>query len=248
MKLGADADVSAVVVKLNPDPVWSARTQGIQVLGRARARATSPRCGPAPTTPSARQGQHRDHPGHRPGVRRTAPLLLQHRRARRPGRRVPGRRCRRAAPDLTVTGLDWSPADPSERDEITVNATVRNAGTARSAATTTEVTVEGVTAGSAEVPALDPGGPPRSRSPPAPTRPGTTRSPPWSTPGTRSPNSTTPTTAAPPPAGWSSTGPPAPTWRSAPSPPIRPTRPWARPSPSPSRCTTAAPAPSRRAR
>ncbi|MBD2819020.1 discoidin domain-containing protein [Streptomyces parvulus] len=39
VKLGADADVSAVVVKLNPDPIWSARTQGIQVLGRARGES-----------------------------------------------------------------------------------------------------------------------------------------------------------------------------------------------------------------
>ncbi len=38
-----------------------------------------------------------------------------------------------------------------------MNATVRNAGTARSAATTADVTVEGTAAGSAEIPALDPG-------------------------------------------------------------------------------------------
>lgn len=35
VELGAAADVTAVVVKLNPDPVWGARTQGVQVLGRA---------------------------------------------------------------------------------------------------------------------------------------------------------------------------------------------------------------------
>ncbi|NEE24218.1 discoidin domain-containing protein, partial [Streptomyces sp. SID7982] len=34
VKLGADADLESVVVKLNPDPIWATRTQDIQVLGR----------------------------------------------------------------------------------------------------------------------------------------------------------------------------------------------------------------------
>lgn len=39
VKLGADADVTGVVVKLNPDPIWGTRTQNVQVLGRAQAAA-----------------------------------------------------------------------------------------------------------------------------------------------------------------------------------------------------------------
>ncbi|GAB1641997.1 discoidin domain-containing protein [Krasilnikovia sp. MM14-A1259] len=36
VKLGADAVTKAVVVKLNPDPIWAARTQTFSVLGRAQ--------------------------------------------------------------------------------------------------------------------------------------------------------------------------------------------------------------------
>ncbi|MBJ6618322.1 CARDB domain-containing protein [Streptomyces sp. DHE17-7] len=159
VKLGADADVSAVVVKLNPDPVWSARTQGIQVLGRAR--------GESDFTSLRARADYAFSPGKDntvtiPVTGRVSDVRLRFfSNTGAPGGQVAEFQVVGAAapaPDLTVTGLDWSPADPSERDEITVNATVRNAGTARSAATTTEVTVEGVTAGSAEVPALDPGG------------------------------------------------------------------------------------------
>ncbi|MFA3873400.1 CARDB domain-containing protein [Streptomyces sp. MMCC 100] len=158
VKLGADADVSGVVVKLNPDPVWSARTQSIQVLGRAQGDsgftslrdradyAFSPAQDNAVTIPvTGRVSDVRlrffSNTG-APGGQVAEFQVL--------GTAAP-------APDLTVTGLDWSPAAPDERDEVIVDATVRNAGTARSAATTAEVTVEGTTAGSAAVPALDPG-------------------------------------------------------------------------------------------
>ncbi|MGW0818472.1 CARDB domain-containing protein [Streptomyces viridiviolaceus] len=158
VKLGADADVEAVVVKLNPDQVWAARTQGIQVFGRAgsasgftslRDRADysfSPATGNAVTIPvSGRVADVRlrffSNTG-APGGQVAEFQVV--------GTAAP-------APDLTVTALDWSPAAPSERDPVTVNATVRNAGTARSAPTTADVSVEGTVAGSAAVPALDPG-------------------------------------------------------------------------------------------
>ncbi|MCZ9355424.1 discoidin domain-containing protein [Streptomyces mutabilis] len=158
VKLGADADVSAVVVKLNPDPVWSARTQGIQVLGRAQ--------GASDFTSLRARADYSFSPGKDntvtvPVTGRVSDVRLRFfSNTGAPGGQVAEFQVVGAAapaPDLTVTGLDWSPADPSERDEVTVNATVRNAGTARSAATTAEVTVEGATAGTAEVPALDPG-------------------------------------------------------------------------------------------
>ncbi|MFD8902789.1 CARDB domain-containing protein [Streptomyces ardesiacus] len=158
VKLGADADISGVVVKLNPDPAWSARTQSIQVLGRARGEigftslhdradyAFSPGRDNAVTIPA--------------GGRVSDVRLRFFSNSGAPGGQVAEFQVlgtAAPAPDLTVTGLDWSPAAPNERDEVTVNATVRNAGTAASAATTTDVTVEGRQAGSAAVPALDPG-------------------------------------------------------------------------------------------
>lgn len=158
VKLGADADVGAVVVKLNPDPVWAARTQGIQVLGRAQ--------GESDFTSLRARADYAFNPGQANSVTIPVTGRVSDVRLRffsntgAPGGQVAEFQVvgtAAPAPDLTVTGLDWSPAAPSERDEVTVTATVRNAGTARSAATTTEVTVEGTTAGSAEVPALDPG-------------------------------------------------------------------------------------------
>ncbi|MGZ3113993.1 CARDB domain-containing protein [Streptomyces sp. H62] len=158
VKLGADADVSGVVVKLNPDAAWGARTQGIQVLGRKqgasdftslRARADysfSPGTGNTvsiPVTAQVADVRLRFFSNTGAGGGQVAEFQVV-------GTAAP-------APDLTVTGLAWTPAAPSERDAVTVNTTVRNAGTARSAATTTEVTVEGAVAGSAAVPALDPG-------------------------------------------------------------------------------------------
>ncbi|GFN09078.1 hypothetical protein Smic_76340 [Streptomyces microflavus] len=37
VKLGADADLQSVVIKLNPDPIWGTRTQDFQVLGRTQS-------------------------------------------------------------------------------------------------------------------------------------------------------------------------------------------------------------------
>ncbi|MYS50719.1 APHP domain-containing protein, partial [Streptomyces sp. SID6013] len=156
--LGADADVSGVVVKLNPDPVWSARTQSIQVFGRAQ--------GESDFTSLRDRADYSFSPGQDntvtiPVSGRVSDVRLRFFSNTGAGGgqvaefQVLGTAA--PAPDLTVTSLDWSPAAPSERDEVTVDATVRNAGTAASAATTTEVTVEGRAAGSAAVPALDPG-------------------------------------------------------------------------------------------
>ncbi|MFF3941831.1 CARDB domain-containing protein [Streptomyces phaeofaciens] len=158
VKLGADADVTGVVVKLNPDPVWAARTQTFQVLGRPQSASGftslaaeksysfSPASGNTVTVPvSGRWSDLRLHFTANSGAPGGQVAEFQ----------VVGTAA--PAPDLTVTGLDWTPAAPSERDAVTVKATVRNAGTARSAATTVDVSVEGTVAGSAAVPALDPG-------------------------------------------------------------------------------------------
>ncbi|MFI9111539.1 CARDB domain-containing protein [Streptomyces venezuelae] len=153
VKLGADADVTAVVVKLNPDQIWGPRTQAIQVLGRAQAAsgftslkaradyAFSPSAGQnAVTIPVS--GRYADlrltffsNTG-APGAQVAEFQVV--------GTAAPG-------PDLTVTDLTWTPSAPSETETVTVQATVRNAGTAAAAATTVEVSVEGAVAGSAPV-------------------------------------------------------------------------------------------------
>src|SRR6185295_3818847 len=40
VSLGANANVTSVVVKLNPDPIWAARTQTIQVTGHNQTSTT----------------------------------------------------------------------------------------------------------------------------------------------------------------------------------------------------------------
>ncbi|MFI5889804.1 CARDB domain-containing protein [Actinoplanes sp. NPDC051513] len=155
-KLGADADVTGVVLKLNPDPIWGARTQGVQVLGRAQ--------GASGFTSLKARADYAFNPATNqntvtiPVTGRAADVQVQvFSNTGAPGGQVaeiqvlgtwaPG-------PDLVVTGLTWSPATPDETSAITVSASVRNAGNAASAATTVDVRVNGVVAGSAQVGAL----------------------------------------------------------------------------------------------
>lgn len=159
VKLGTDADVEAVVVRLNPDPVWGPRTQGIQVLGRAHSASgfTSLKDRADYAFSPSRDNNSVTIPvsGRASDVR-----LRFFSNTGAPGGQVAEFQVvgtAAPAPDLTVTGLDWTPSAPSERDAVTVRATVRNAGTARSAATTVEAGLEGTVAGSGNVPALDPG-------------------------------------------------------------------------------------------
>ncbi|MEU3252329.1 CARDB domain-containing protein [Streptomyces sp. NPDC006997] len=159
VKLGANADVAAVVVKLNPDPVWGPRTQSLQVLGREQSAS-------AFTSLKARADYAFSPSGNQNTV--TIPVTGRYADLRltffsntgAPGAQVAEFQVVGTAapnPDLTVTGLTWSPSQPSETDEVTVEATVRNAGTAASPATTVNVSLEGGDAGSAPVGALQPG-------------------------------------------------------------------------------------------
>ena len=156
VKLGADADVEAVVVKLNPDAAWGPRTQAIQVLGRAQSDS-------AYTSLKGRADYAFSPSGNQntvtiPVSGRIADLRLAFSsNTGAPGAQVAELQVVGTAapnPDLTTTDLTWTPAEPSEKDDVTVRATVRNAGTAASAATTVAVSVEGTVAGSAAVGAL----------------------------------------------------------------------------------------------
>ncbi|MFC4029986.1 CARDB domain-containing protein [Streptomyces polygonati] len=155
-KLGADADLTSVVVKLNPDGAWGARTQNIQVLGRGQAGSGFTSLAGAATytfSPSGNQNSVRI-----PVSGRAADVQLKF--ASNSG--APGGQVAEIQvvgipapnPDLTVTALSWSPAAPVETDSTTVSATVKNIGSAASAATTVNVSVGGIVAGSASVGAL----------------------------------------------------------------------------------------------
>ncbi|MEV5409978.1 discoidin domain-containing protein [Thermopolyspora sp. NPDC052614] len=158
VSLGANAEISAVVLKLNPDPIWGPRTQTIEVLGRtqngdsfatlvpAATYAFNPASGNTVTIPldataadvrlrfTANSGA--------PGGQVAEFQVI--------GEPAPN-------PDLTVTGLTWSPASPVETDAVTLSATVRNAGTVASGATDVAFFLGDAKVGSAAVGALAPG-------------------------------------------------------------------------------------------
>ncbi|MET8059828.1 CARDB domain-containing protein [Streptomyces microflavus] len=153
VKLGADADLQSVVIKLNPDPIWGTRTQDFQVLGRTQS-------GTAFTSLKARAGYVFNPATNQntvtvPVSGRVADLQLQFfSNTGAPGAQVAEIQVLGTPapnPDLTVSALSWSPSAPSETDTITVQGTVRNIGTAPSAATTVNVSLGGVVVGSAPV-------------------------------------------------------------------------------------------------
>ncbi|MCD9900901.1 discoidin domain-containing protein [Streptomyces sp. MT29] len=153
VKLGADADLQSVVIKLNPDPIWGTRTQEFQVLGRAQS-------GTGFTSLKSRAGYVFNPATNQntvtvPVSGRAADLQLQFfANTGAPGAQVAEIQILGTPapnPDLTVSALSWSPSAPSETDNITVQGTVRNIGTAASAATTVDVSLGGVVVGSAPV-------------------------------------------------------------------------------------------------
>ncbi|MBM2622889.1 discoidin domain-containing protein [Actinoplanes sp. LDG1-06] len=136
VKLGANASVSSVVVKLNPDSSWGARQQTFSILGRdqgATAYTTiagsntysfNPASGntvtvPVSTTTADVRLSFTANTGAPSG--QVAELQVI-------GTAAPN-------PDLTITGTSSSPASPVETDAITLSATVRNAGGLGSGAT-----------------------------------------------------------------------------------------------------------------
>ncbi|MFD1907406.1 CARDB domain-containing protein [Paenibacillus rhizoplanae] len=126
VNLGANANITSVVVKLNPAAAWSTRTQTIQVLGHNQSTGTftslvpaaeytfNPASGNAVTIPvtatvSELQLKFTANSGSSAG--QVAELQIIG---------TPG-----ANPDLTVTGMSWSPSAPVETDSLTLNATVK---------------------------------------------------------------------------------------------------------------------------
>jgi uncharacterized repeat protein (TIGR01451 family) len=154
--LGSDADVTGVVVKLNPDPSWGTRTQNVQVLGRSSAATGF-------TALKARADYVFNPSGNQntvtiPVTGRVADLRLEFfSNTGAPGGQVADLRVLGGwapNPDLVVTALNWSPAAPSEATPLTLSATVKNAGTATAAATKVNFRLGGTVAGSATVGAL----------------------------------------------------------------------------------------------
>jgi alpha-1,3-glucanase-like protein/CARDB protein/F5/8 type C domain-containing protein len=153
--LGANASLDSIVVKLPPSTAWATRTQTFSVLGREQSGTAfttlvgsatytfNPAAGNAVTVPvsataadvrlqfTANSGSSNGQVGEFQIIGVPAPN-----------------------PDLTVTGLSFSPDSPVETDAVTLSATVRNAGTAGSAATNVNFYLGTTKVGSANVGAL----------------------------------------------------------------------------------------------
>jgi hypothetical protein len=152
VKLGANADVDRLVLRLNPDAAWSKRTQTIEVLGReqsasgfsslvaAKSYTFDPAAGNSVTVPvSARvadvQLKFTANSGAPAGQLAEFQVI---------GVPAPN-------PDLEVTGLTVSPAAPVESDTIGVSATVRNSGPAEAPASALAVRLGGTKVATAQV-------------------------------------------------------------------------------------------------
>ncbi|MFI7387825.1 discoidin domain-containing protein [Streptomyces sp. NPDC049813] len=155
VQLGANADVSSLALKLSPDGAWATRTQKIEVQGReqkasgfttlvaAKEYTFNPASGNTVTVPvTARVADVRlvftANSGAPAGQLAEFQVL---------GEPAPN-------PDLLVTDITAQPASPVESDRITLSATVRNAGSEASGATSLDFSLGSDKAGSASVGAL----------------------------------------------------------------------------------------------
>jgi hypothetical protein len=153
--LGSNASLSSVVIKLNPDSSWGTRQQTFSIQGREQSSSTfttlvgsaaytfNPASGNTVTVPvSATTADLRLSFTANSGAPSGQVAEIQ-----AIGTPAPN-------PDLTVSGMSFSPASPVETDAVTLSATVRNAGTAGSAASSVNFYLGTTKVGSAAVPAL----------------------------------------------------------------------------------------------
>ncbi|MFE5628783.1 discoidin domain-containing protein [Streptomyces sp. NPDC056543] len=155
VKLGSNADVGRLVLKLNPDTAWATRSQTVEVLGReqnasgfgglvaAKSYTFDPASGNTATIPlSARvadvQLKFTANSGAPAGQLAEFQVI---------GVPAPN-------PDLELTALTVSPAAPVESDPITVSATVRNSGPAPAPASAVALRLGGTKVATAQVGAL----------------------------------------------------------------------------------------------
>ncbi|GAB2978798.1 galactose-binding domain-containing protein [Saccharothrix stipae] len=154
-QLGSNADLSSVVLKLNPSSAWGTRTQNIQVLGREQSAAGFT------NLVSARDYVFNPATGNTvtiPLTARVADVQLRiTANTGAPGGQVAELQVFGVAapnPDLTVTATSFTPTSPVETNPITLSATVRNAGTAASGATDVTFFLGNDAVGTAQVGAL----------------------------------------------------------------------------------------------
>ncbi|TQJ26111.1 F5/8 type C domain-containing protein [Micromonospora sp. A202] len=152
VQLGANASLSQVVVKLNPDSAWGARTQNITVLGRDQGSSSfTTLVGAANYTFSPGSGNTVTIPVS--GAAADVRLSIASNTGAPAGQVAEFQVFGTPAPnpDLTVTSMSFSPSAPVETSTITLSATVRNAGSAASGATNVNFYLGATRVGTASV-------------------------------------------------------------------------------------------------
>ena len=155
LDFGANHDITSIVLKLNPSSAWSTRTQTIQVLGQSQDTTTfsnlisaqsytfnptSDNSVTIPVTATVKRLQLNITANSGAPAGQISEFQVY-------GTPAPN-------PDLTISGISWSPSSPVESSEITLNATVKNIGNAGNAATTVNFYLNNTLVGSAPVSAL----------------------------------------------------------------------------------------------
>ncbi|MBG6101655.1 hypothetical protein IW249_002069 [Micromonospora vinacea] len=152
VQLGANASLSQVVLKLNPDSAWGTRTQNITVLGRDQGSSSfTTLVGAANYTFNPGSGNTVTIPVS--GAAADVRLSIASNTGAPAGQVAEFQVFGTPAPnpDLTVTGMSFSPSAPVETSTITLSATVRNAGSAASGATNVNFYLGSTRVGTASV-------------------------------------------------------------------------------------------------
>ncbi|MFT4284485.1 MAG: CARDB domain-containing protein [Protaetiibacter sp.] len=162
-QLAAPSDLTSVVLKLNPDAAWAARTQTVAIEGRAQgASGFTTLSAAAPRTFSPASQNTVTIPVTAAGIVELRVRITSNSGA--PGAQLAELQVWGTAsstpavgPNLTVSGVTSSPASPTTSSPLTLGATVGNTGTANSAASTVAFSLGGQTVGTVAVAALAPG-------------------------------------------------------------------------------------------
>lgn len=152
LDLGANQNITSIVLKMNPSSAWGTRTQTIQILGHnqdttsfgnlvsAQSYTFNPSSGNTvtiPVTATVKRLQLHITSNSGAPAGQIAEFQVY-------GTPAPN-------PDLMITGMSWSPTSPVETTPITISATVKNNGNASSAATMVNFYLNNELVGSAPV-------------------------------------------------------------------------------------------------
>lgn len=144
-KLGANAALTSVVVKLNPSSAWGTRTQTFAILGREQSSSSFTTVKASATytfSPSSANPSSGNTSSSNTVTIPVSATVADLRLSFTANSGAPSGQVAELQaygswapnPDLTITSTGFTPSAPVETDAITVSATVRNAGTAASVA------------------------------------------------------------------------------------------------------------------